>query len=172
MACVDVSVCRQTESVVYIMCGWNQPTLLNSYNGWNHIMVQPRSDICFPSITDSTNPCFYPGVAGASTMQKNIIPAYMLGPCIAGHQQAWYWSHHFSISLIAMFMGPTWAHLGPTGPRWAPCWPHELCYLGLFSWRWISHTCSISMSRNNINTHLYWCLLKSIKYKVGTNLMC
>ena len=23
-------------------------------------------------------------------------------------------------------------HLGPTGPRWAPCWPHELCYLGYF----------------------------------------
>ena len=23
------------------------------------------------------------------------------------------------------------AHLGPTGPRWAPCWPHELCYLGI-----------------------------------------
>ena len=22
------------------------------------------------------------------------------------------------------------AHLGPTEPRWAPCWPHELCYLG------------------------------------------
>ena len=22
------------------------------------------------------------------------------------------------------------AHLGPTGPRWAPCWPHEFCYLG------------------------------------------
>ena len=22
------------------------------------------------------------------------------------------------------------AHLGPTGPRWAPCWPHDLCYLG------------------------------------------
>ena len=21
-------------------------------------------------------------------------------------------------------------HLGPKGPRWAPCWPHELCYLG------------------------------------------
>ena len=25
------------------------------------------------------------------------------------------------------------AHLGPTGPRWAPCWPHELCYVGTFS---------------------------------------
>ena len=23
------------------------------------------------------------------------------------------------------------AHLGPTGPRRAPCWPHELCYLDL-----------------------------------------
>ena len=22
------------------------------------------------------------------------------------------------------------AHLGPTGPRWAPLWPHEHCYLG------------------------------------------
>ena len=33
------------------------------------------------------------------------------------------------------------AHLGPTGPRWAPCWPHKLCYLG---WRWsnLRHTCS------------------------------
>ena len=33
---------------------------------------------------------------------------------------------------IARFMGPTWAHLGPTGPRWAPCYPHELCYLGCY----------------------------------------
>ena len=22
------------------------------------------------------------------------------------------------------------AHLGLTGPRWAPCWPHESCYIG------------------------------------------
>ena len=38
-------------------------------------------------------------------------------------------------ALIARFMGPTWgpalrAHLGPTGPRWTPCWPHEPCDLG------------------------------------------
>ena len=26
------------------------------------------------------------------------------------------------------------AHLGPTGPRCAPCWPHELCYLGWGLW--------------------------------------
>ena len=31
-------------------------------------------------------------------------------------------------------MGPTWCpSLGPTGPRWAPCWSHELCYLGMVS---------------------------------------
>ena len=35
------------------------------------------------------------------------------------------------VTLIARFMGQHGAHLGPTGPRWAPCWPHELCYLGL-----------------------------------------
>ena len=23
-----------------------------------------------------------------------------------------------------------WAHLGPVGPKWAPCWPHEPCYQG------------------------------------------
>ena len=26
-------------------------------------------------------------------------------------------------TLIARFMGPTWGHLGLTGPRWVPCWP-------------------------------------------------
>ena len=38
-----------------------------------------------------------------------------------------------STALIARFMGPTWGPSGPTGPRWAPCWPHELCYLGVES---------------------------------------
>ena len=41
-------------------------------------------------------------------------------------------------------MGPTWGHLGPTGPRWAPCWPHEPCYQGIlgvyFSFLCIKHT--------------------------------
>ena len=32
-------------------------------------------------------------------------------------------------TLIARFMDQRGAHLGSTGPRWAPCWPHELCYL-------------------------------------------
>ena len=53
---------------------------------------------------------------------------------------------------IAKFMGPTWghsgAHLGPAGPRWAPCWPHEPCYQG--SWPLIhSHVCALSKGRYN-----------------------
>ena len=29
-----------------------------------------------------------------------------------------------------VYGGQHGAHLGPTGPRWVPCWPHESCYLG------------------------------------------
>ena len=42
-------------------------------------------------------------------------------------------------SLITSFMGPTWGPSGATEPRWAPCWPHELCYLGncrLYDYGW------------------------------------
>ena len=35
------------------------------------------------------------------------------------------WKH----TLRARFMRPTWGNLGPVGPRWAPCRPHEPCYL-------------------------------------------
>ena len=35
------------------------------------------------------------------------------------------------LTLITRFMGPTWgphgAHMGPIGPWWAPCRPHEPC---------------------------------------------
>ena len=38
---------------------------------------------------------------------------------------------------IARFMGPTWAHLGPVSPRWAPCWPHKPCCQGRFQGRYL-----------------------------------
>ena len=42
--------------------------------------------------------------------------------------------------LIARFMGQHGANRGPTGPRWVPWWPHELCSLGLYVhtryWLW------------------------------------
>ena len=34
--------------------------------------------------------------------------------------------------------GPHGAHLGPTGTWWAPCWPHEPCYLGMHVFKVIS----------------------------------
>ena len=36
-------------------------------------------------------------------------------------------------SKIAKFMGQHGAHLGPVGPRWALCWPHEPCYQGYYA---------------------------------------
>ena len=51
-------------------------------------------------------------------------------------------------------MGPTWAHLGPTGPRRAPCWPHELCYLGIcHTLRW----CPTSASAYQITDNIILC---------------
>ena len=38
----------------------------------------------------------------------------------------------YKYSHIASSCGQHGAHLGPVGPRWAPCWPHEPCYLGIF----------------------------------------
>ena len=53
-------------------------------------------------------------------------------------------------SQIARVMGPTWAHLGPVGPRWAPCWPHEPCYLG----------CQC----NSTWTSLHWVYINNVYY--------
>ena len=37
------------------------------------------------------------------------------------------------VPLIARFMGHYGAHLGPTGPRWAPCWPMNFAIWGRLS---------------------------------------
>ena len=39
-----------------------------------------------------------------------------------------WWCH----SWLQGSWGQHEAHLGPTGPRWAPCWPHEICYIGWY----------------------------------------
>ena len=57
-------------------------------------------------------------------------------------------TNHWSITyrlptLEQCHEGPPWrqnswaqngAQLGPAGPRWAPCWSHEPCYLGSYHW--------------------------------------
>ena len=48
----------------------------------------------------------------------------------------WKFNHHLHLRTIFSDDGRlgSWsqhgAHLGPVGPRWAPCWPHEPCYQG------------------------------------------
>ena len=36
-------------------------------------------------------------------------------------------------------MGQHGAHLGPVGPRWALCWPHEPCYQGRLAKEFTGH---------------------------------
>ena len=65
------------------------------------------------------------------------------------------------------------AHLGPTGPRWPPCWPHELCYLGwldrqiqileLISFDhltvWLSRVWFPSWPINFVKCYVEWCFI-------------
>ena len=47
------------------------------------------------------------------------------------------------------------ANMGPTGPRWAPCWPHEACYLSL---HW-----SLSWNQDlNKIVHYHWKIISEI----------
>ena len=55
-------------------------------------------------------------------------------------------------TLIARFMGSTWAHLWPTGPRWAPCWPHELCYLWSY---WMFRVLYWDATENGVTVFCY-----------------
>ena len=47
----------------------------------------------------------------------------------------WGSSHHH-IPDSKVHGGLHGTHLGPTGPRWVPCRPHEPCYHGCYRQRW------------------------------------
>ena len=53
----------------------------------------------------------------------------------------YHWSNHGidNGAQITKFMGQNGTHLGPVGPRWAPCWSHKPCYQGqsCFDEHWI-----------------------------------
>ena len=55
------------------------------------------------------------------------------------HISVIHWGLYLSLPVNRPWQQGSWgqhgAHLGPTGPRCAPCWPHEPCYLGMHT-RW------------------------------------
>ena len=57
---------------------------------------------------------------------------------VVGHYMLFIWQNleHMRNNLIitpCVPGGQHGAHLGPVGPRLAPCWPHEPCYQGCWS---------------------------------------
>ena len=46
------------------------------------------------------------------------------------------------------------AHLGPVGPRWAPCWPHEPCYQGS-NYVMVSESAQL-LSKYHISSGVVW----------------
>ena len=51
------------------------------------------------------------------------------------------------------------AHLGPVGPRWVPCWPHEPCYQG-YNQTWFHTICPYLQASFRAvfchNAHVSW----------------
>ena len=68
------------------------------------------------------------------------------------------WQHGFTAFIHTPSTAIPWwqgscgqhgAHLGPTGPMWAPYWPHELCYLGSL------HPCTEIQPHYVATNHVY-----------------
>ena len=91
----------------------------------------------------------FPRMDGASLIQCSAFIAWSFFSQILTIDTAWHpfefklwfmfcFSHDGDVCNTVLYCMPwyqgSWgqhgAHLGPTGPKWAPCWPHELCYLG------------------------------------------
>ena len=77
--------------------------------------------IMYQGICEMTAVCDHSCMCDSACFSR----AYITTQCYSGQS--------VSTTLIARSMGQHGAHLGPTGPRWAPCWPHELCYLGIYA---------------------------------------
>ena len=71
--------------------------------------------------------------------------------CFMRHKQIVFYSQcccSLPTQIAKIAWGQHGAHLGPVGIRWAPCWPHEPCYLGRHS-RGMRRKC---VTRFNVDT--------------------
>ena len=105
-----------TSGKVVEHSAWNRrlSTPANSPKGSLH--AQPQEPRCFTFIKNMYHNC-----------QINLLVSFEVSDDI---YNSWIRNDLPNASMtsrIAKFMGQTWA-LGPVGPRWAPCWPHDPCY--------------------------------------------
>ena len=91
---------------------------LDTHIAWQR---QKQTPTRHPVVTRSHGRSLLSGASG--DVPRNRHPIYM----------------RYASPVSKVHGGQHGAHLGPTGPRWAPCWPHELCYLGRFGYalEWI-----------------------------------
>ena len=81
--------------------------------------------------------------AFCAVKMNRYVALYYLRKCYRQCQTCW-------MSQITKFMGQHGDHLGPVGPRWAPCWLHEPSGVGntsdLSCRRWHKKTEPISQT--------------------------
>ena len=122
------SVHRWTDGQTERWTGWNQYTPLSTSLKWGVWLGYQHC--CVLAISEAySNPDWHVDkTAVSATWWSSHVNCFTLACCISTYIVTMGWK--CLSSLIARFMGPTWGQLGPPGPRWAPSWPHEPCYLG------------------------------------------
>ena len=89
----------------------------------------------------TTKPCaYFLGYIVLHWPWSNRVPAPQLVKCLRNIRIKYHWEQGS--------WGQHGAHLGPKGPSWAACWPHEPCYLGYHSVNFANLTGSLKTISN------------------------
>ena len=94
---------------------------------------------------------------GSKNIIRKMLPILFRSRCIKMWCDLVAEVHHIyemTLKTVPPWKQGSWgqhgAHLGPTGPRWAPCWPHEPCNLGIDS-----ITTNIICKKYNYESHMW-----------------
>ena len=112
-------LCSPTHIFLYLITRWMELCLLCfASSSKQSIQIKDKAiqgAIMTPCQVPTPSPC---------NMKSLFVRKVAQMPSKNIYQKCWYHRQQGSC-------GPHGAHLGPVGPRWAPCWPHESCYQGL-----------------------------------------
>ena len=136
-------------SIWTIFCIWKRflllalwegnPSIISGYLSHTYIDAEFLCVGCLNKLLNRQSSCRWYETSGN-------IPISWMKKIFTSHikitHEGTYILHHTGKKTL---MGPIWGHLGPTGPKWTPCWPHELCYLGNILLL-LTNTVSMSMS--------------------------